>query len=242
MALDIFDEIGRIVALCIRIGILSIGQQHYFYIKPFFQEHVYTSQCRVDTGCITIIKHSDVVGETLYQFYLWLSQGGASACHHILNTGLIHGDNVHLPFHQIAQVLASDLLLGLEEPEEFVGLGIDDGVGRIDIFPHVVFLLHDTPRKRHCLARDAKDRKHHAVAKTVVQPAVFALAAYAGTNLGIHVVHNVLLLKTFLFERRHQGRTLLRRVAQLVLADDIIAQSPLAEITEPYCLSLGGVP
>ena len=104
----------------------------------------------------------------------------------------MHGDNVHLTFYQVAHVCSGDGLFSLEESVEFVGFGIDDGVGRVDIFADVVFLLKDTSCEGYGFAADGEDGEDDSIAEAVIESSVFALSYYADTDLGIHIIGNEL--------------------------------------------------
>ena len=112
--LDIADELCGVVALCIAVRVFAVRQQHHFDVKTLFKEHVYTPQRRVDTCRIAVIENGDVTGEALDEPYLRFGERRAAACHHILDSRLVHGDDIHLTFHQIAHVCPCYRLFGLE--------------------------------------------------------------------------------------------------------------------------------
>ena len=240
--LDITDELRRVVVLCVTVRVLAVRQQHHLHVEALFQEHVYTSQRRVNTGRIAVIQHRDITREALDQSYLGLRQGRTATGYHILYSRLVHGDDIHLTFHQVAHIRTCDRLLGLEKTVQLVGLGVDERVRRVDVLAHIVFLLQDTSGESDGFAADGEDREDHAVAETVIEPTVFALANDADTDLGIHVIGNELLFEAFLFQSRSQRIAFLRRVAELVLTDDVVPQSAFVEITESDRLAFGRLP
>ena len=68
--LDISDKLRRVVVLRVAVRVFSVRQQHHIDVEPFLQEHVYSSQRRMNTCRITVIEHRDIGGEALYQPYL----------------------------------------------------------------------------------------------------------------------------------------------------------------------------
>ena len=103
------------MVLCVAVRIFSVRQQHHFDVEPSLQEHVNTSQRGVDAGGVTVIQHGDITGEALYQPYLRFGEGSTAAGNDVLNTGLMHGDNIHLTFYQVTPVCTGDRLFGLEK-------------------------------------------------------------------------------------------------------------------------------
>ena len=65
-----------------------------------------------------------------------------------------------------------------------------------------------------------------------IEPSVFGLAYYTDTDLRIHIIGDELFLEALFLQFLGQRTAFLRRVAQLVLADDIVSQTAFAEITQ----------
>ena len=242
MLFDIADELRRVVRLGVAVGVLSFGQEHHFDVESLFEEHVNTPQCGVNACGIAIVKNGNVGSETLNEPYLRFGECRSSAGNNVLDAGLIHGDDVHLAFDEVTAVRTRDRLFGLEETVQFVRLGIDERVGRVDIFADVVFLLEDTSGEGNGLAADGEDREHDAVAEPVVYTSVFGLAYHSDANPGVHVIEIKLLFESFFLECCGERIAMFGRVAELVFANDIVAESPFAEITESDSLPFGCFP
>ena len=104
MLLDIADELRRVMALRITVRIFAVRQQHHLHVEACFQEHVDTSQRRMDTGSVSVVQHGDITREPFDQPYLRLGQSRTSTCYHVLDTRLIHRDNVQLSLHQVTHI------------------------------------------------------------------------------------------------------------------------------------------
>ena len=122
----------------------------------------------MDTGCIAVVEHGDVTREAVDKTNLRFGECRSTAGYNVLNTRLKHGYDIHLSLHQVAQVLPRNSLFGEEESVQLVGLAVDDGVGRVDVFAGVFFLLEDTSGKGDGLARDGMDGEDDAVTESVV--------------------------------------------------------------------------
>ena len=53
------------------VRIVSVRKQADFYVHPFFQQHVNTPDTGFDSGAVTIIEYSDVIGEAMDHPYLF---------------------------------------------------------------------------------------------------------------------------------------------------------------------------
>ena len=112
---DIADELGGVVVLSIAIGIFAVGQKNDLHVESFFEEHIYSSQRRMNTCGIAVIEHGDVTGEALNKAYLRFGQSRSAACDYVLDTRLMHRDDIHLSLHEVTHVSSSDGLFGLEK-------------------------------------------------------------------------------------------------------------------------------
>lgn len=97
---------------CEGVRVVTVGEQADFDVHALFQQHVYPSDGRFDTGGITVVKYGHVVGETVDHAYLSGSQRRARRSDYILDARLMHGDNIRIAFHQEATVLLHNGLLG----------------------------------------------------------------------------------------------------------------------------------
>ena len=91
----------------------------------------------MNTSLVTIVEQGDILRESAQKFNLMDRQGRSGIGHHVLQTTLMHGDDIGITFHHIYTVLLSDGFLGLIETIELTLLVVDLRVGRVHIF-----LLH----------------------------------------------------------------------------------------------------
>ena len=196
----------------------------------------------MNTCCIAIIEDGDIGSEALYEAYLRFGKRRSATRHHILNTRLMHGDDVHLSLDEVTSVGTRDSLFGLEESVQFVGFGIDDRVRRVDVLADIVLLFENTSGESDGFAADGEDRKDDAVPEAVVESSVFTFSHDADTYLRIDIVGDKLLFETFGLQRLRQRIAFLRRVTELVFPNDIVPQSPFTEIFKSDSLSFGRVP
>ena len=92
-------ELGRVVLAGKRVGVVTVGQETDFDVHAFFQQHVNSPDRSLDTGCITIVEHSHIIGEAMNQTDLSRCQCGARRSHYIFYAGLVHGYNGRITFH-----------------------------------------------------------------------------------------------------------------------------------------------
>ena len=126
-------ELGRVMFAGKRVRVVSVGQEAHFNVHAFFQQHVDPPDRSLDTGCIPVVQYGHVVGEAVNQTDLPRCQRSARRGHHIFYTGLVHGYDVRIAFHQEATVLLHNSLLGEIDTVQFVAFMIDCRFGRVDI-------------------------------------------------------------------------------------------------------------
>ena len=211
-----------------RVGILTIGQEHHLDVHLLLEEHIDSTDRRLDTGGITIIKDSNIVGKTTDQPDLPSSQRRTRRGDHILDAGLVHADHVHITLDQETMVLPDNCLLRLEKAIKLIALMIDLALGRVHVFRRLLRLLQDTPAESHHLATQRMHRKDHPATETVVSP----LTILVGNN-------KACLLQVFPLVSRQlgslgQGITLIERISQLELADRLLTQATLYKIAQTH--------
>ena len=81
------------------------------------------------------------------QTNLPLSERCAARSYDIFYAALVHSNHVHIAFDQVARIFLDDGLLCKIQTIEFAALFVDNRLGRIDIFPDILILLHDAPAK-----------------------------------------------------------------------------------------------
>ena len=115
VVLYIADELRRVMALRIAVRVLSVRQQHHLDVEPRLEEHVDTPERRMDTCRIAVVEHGDVTREAFDEPYLRFGQRRTAAGDNVLDTRLVHRDDIHLSLHEITHVGSGDRLFGLEE-------------------------------------------------------------------------------------------------------------------------------
>ena len=86
------------------------------------KEEIDPTDCRLYTGSISIVEYGNVFGETTDQAYLFSCEGCTAGGHYIFDTGLMHGNYIHIPLHQVDLVFLSDRLFGKIKSVQFATL------------------------------------------------------------------------------------------------------------------------
>ena len=77
MRVDVGLIVGGVVLACETVRVIPVGQQAYFDVHAFFQQHVNASDAGLYAGTVSVIQHGDVVGEAVNQTNLVGSQRSA---------------------------------------------------------------------------------------------------------------------------------------------------------------------
>ena len=88
-------------------------------------------------GGVGIEVDDDALGEAAEQADLRLGERGAGGGDDVVNSGHVDGDAVHLAFDQQGEVGFAHLGLGLVEVEEDLALGVERGLGRVEVLGDV---------------------------------------------------------------------------------------------------------
>ena len=132
---------------------------------------------RLQAGAVAVEAEHQLAGEAEYFVQMLLSRGGAERCEGVGDPRLMQPHHIHVPLDD-QQALEVDARLScLVQPVELPALVKQRGFGRVEVFG---LALVDDPaaESEHAAARIA-DRKHQAVAKTVVESALTAVLAAA---------------------------------------------------------------
>ncbi len=101
--------------------------------KSFFGEHDDGFFRGVGSGGIGVEVDDNFGGEALEEVDLVLGEGSAAGGEHVLNSGEVDGDAVHLAFDEDDEVELPDGLLCLVEIEEDLALGIEGRLRRVHV-------------------------------------------------------------------------------------------------------------
>ena len=152
--------------------------------------------------------------------------------HHILDTCLMHGDDVGIALDHKHAIFLHNSLLGLIDAIELTLLMVDFRVGRVDIFLCYALgtaIKHTTTKGYH-LATDIEPREDGTTCIAVVYSDLFPLFTFLFPLNTQARLHKELRLITLGLSRLCQRITLLRCITQLELLNDIIADATTAEI------------
>ncbi len=127
------------MALCETVGIVSVGKKQNLYVEPLAQQHVDTAQRGLDTGGVAVVYDCDVVGKSMYQPNLAVGKRRARRGHNILNTTLMHRDDIKISLDKYAFIMLYYRLLCLIQSVKFLAFCIDGRFRRVDIFRQIFF-------------------------------------------------------------------------------------------------------
>ncbi len=229
---DVFLELGRRVLAGEAVGVVAVGQEEHLDVEPLAQEHVDAAQARLDARHVAVVEHGDVLREAADEAYLPLGERRARRGHDVLHTALVHRDDVGVALDEEAASLPDDGVLGQVEAVELVALVVDGRLGRVDVFRHLLARRHDAASEGHHLARHRVHGEDDAAVVAVEQAAVVRLEAEAG-------LHEVFPAEPFLRGGARQGVAGGQGEAELELADDVVAEAPLAEVGHAHGLPFG---
>ena len=118
----------------VEVGIESLLEGEHFDGEFFFDQQAEGAFGGFRSGGVGIEIHDNVLAEAAEQLGLQLGEGGAGTGDHVVKSGGVDGDAIHLAFDEDGVVELLDPFLGEVEIEEHLALGIDRGLGRVQIF------------------------------------------------------------------------------------------------------------
>ena len=166
--------------------------------------------------------------------YLGKAEGGARTGDHVLDAGLVHGDDVGLTLDEIDAVELGDSLLGLVDAVEQTGFVVNLGVGRVDILllNALGTLVKHTGGKADNLAAESNPRENDSAGVSVDEVATVGLVADAG-------LEEELCLIAFALGTTGERKAVLQVVAQTELGDDVVAETTRPKVLQSYSLTIG---
>ncbi len=225
VVLDVLSELLCRVLLGEGVGVVAVGQQHHFDVHAVLEEHVRTSQCRLDAGGVAVVEQYDVLREAVQYAYLVLGECRAGVGHYVLYATLVHGDDVGVALHHVDAILLGYGFLSLEYAVQLVVLVVDDGVGRVDVL--LVYALgarvEHTSAEGYHLAADTYPGEHGTAGEAVYEVAVVAGVAEARLQQKFLLVA---LAQCF----ARECLAVVEAEAQTELLYDVVAHAALAEV------------
>ena len=144
---QVFLEGRGAVFLGVAVGVLAVGKEDAADVHALGEEEVDGTEGGLDTGGIAITEHGDVGGVAFNEAYLLGGERGAAGGHGILDTRLVHGDDVDVALDEVALVGLGDGGAGLEEAVEDTALVVDFGVGELTYLAACFSELRTRPEK-----------------------------------------------------------------------------------------------
>ena len=118
----------------VEVGIESLLEGEHLDLKFLFHQQAESALGGLGSGRVGIEVHDYVLAETAEQLGLQLGEGGAGTGDHVVKSGGVDGDAIHLAFDQDRVVEFRDPFFGQVEIEQHLALGIDRRLGRVQIF------------------------------------------------------------------------------------------------------------
>ena len=84
-------------------------------------------------GGVGVEVDDDALGEAAEEADLRLGEGGAGGGEDVVDAGHVDGDAVHLAFDEEGEVVGAHVGFGLVEIEEDVALGVEGGLGGVEV-------------------------------------------------------------------------------------------------------------
>jgi hypothetical protein len=141
------------------------------------------------SGGVGVEIDDDVLGKSPEQFRLDLGEGRARTGDHVVKSGGVDGDAIHLAFDQDGVFELADRFFGVVEIEEHARLGVDRRLGGVQIFrPGLLVGGERAGGEGDDFALVVADREHDAIAEFGVDggaelSALAALGSFASATI-----------------------------------------------------------
>ena len=169
----------RAMLLAVFVRIETAIEFHDAHVHPLVQQQIDGLFGGVGARRVGVEIHQHPAGVALQRLHLLRGERSAATGHHGGKARRSHTDRIHVTLHQDHAVFLANGLLGAMQVVQHVALFIYRRFRRIQVLGFVVGSQRP-PAKANDFARFVVDRKHQAVAETVVAGAVFALTDQAG--------------------------------------------------------------
>ncbi len=154
------------LAANVEIGIEALFEGQNFYGEFFFDQQAEGAFGGLRSGRIGIEIHNRILAEAPEQLGLQFGEGGAGTGDHVLESGGVDGDAIHLTFDQDGVVEFPDPFLGEVEIEQDLAFGIDLSLGGVQVFRAGFFVGGEgASGEGDDFSGFARDGEHDAVAE-----------------------------------------------------------------------------
>ena len=118
---------------------------------------------------VAVVEQYDVAGEAMQQPNLIDRECRARVSHNVLQSALVHGDNIGIALYHIDTVLLGYGVLGLEDTVELTLLMVDIRIGRVDILLGYTLRpgVEHTATEGHHLTADVQPREDNTASIAV---------------------------------------------------------------------------
>ena len=110
---DVFFNLGVAMGADKSIGVILRRQRQHLDADAFLEQHVHTANGSFDTGGVTVKHLGDIAGKAADGVDMSLGQCGARRGDDVLESCLMHRDDIGITLDDKAFVLLADLSLGL---------------------------------------------------------------------------------------------------------------------------------
>ena len=161
-------------------------------------------------------------------------QCGSTGRYHILNTALVHLDDIRIPFHQKTVVLFGNGLFGKINAIEHLTFVVNLAFGRVQVFGSFLIIRQNTATKTEHPAAHGMDGEHDPPFETVERP---VLAHCLLLDNGQPCFFQKLQLIPFIQGGFGKGLPLIQTIAKAKLFDGLVREPTFLEVRQPYGLS-----
>ena len=173
------------------------------------------SLCGGPPGVITIKAQADIARQPLERPNMLLRHGSARRRNHRCFARLMATDHIHITLDNHGIAPGANRLLGLHQTKDVPAFIIEQCLGCIEVFWCIRHISNQARRKANHLPTRIHQRHHHPLTKEV------AIVAVHQARLA-----QLRQRKAFFLKIRYQSLTIARRIANLKLLDNRLAQPP----------------
>ena len=118
----------------IGIRVITVRKQDHLHVHALFENQIYSSERRMYPCRIPVINDGHVLRIFTDQADLLHCQRRTAGSHNVMDTQLIHRDDIQIALHQDALVLTDDFIPGKPYPVQGTALDIDFRLRGIHVF------------------------------------------------------------------------------------------------------------
>ena len=190
-------------------------QRHHLQFHPCLGGQTNCSLCRGPPSVITIKTQADIARQPLERPNMLLRHSSARRRYHRCFARLMATDHIHITLDKHRITLGANRLLGLHQAKDMPAFIIEQRLGCVEILGCIRHISNQARRKANHLPTRIHQRHHHPPTKEV------AIVAVHQARLA-----QLRQRKAFFLKIRYQSMTIARRIANLKLLDNRLAQPP----------------